>query len=175
MANKDYIVDVGEKSISLQKTSTNYDKTVKLGTDIADIVVKNQQYMTNMMKLQIQQDQLVQVNKWMELQHDIEVKNIEERTGQLISNQTASYAYSGVTMSGSALEATLRQAEEGAKEKIYSDINFAYGQIQREYQGELNRIAKKSEKRAQTASMIGSITSAIGSVASSTGSYGGGK
>jgi len=162
-------LEVGTASVQIQDTAVNKQQYQKLGLAVADSVNANANYMLNMAKLDIQQQQISQVNSWIELQKDIEIKNIEQRTGQMVSAQTSAYGFSGVTMSGSAVDTTLRTLEVGAKEKIYAEINFAFGQIQREYQSEMTKIAERSAKMRSIANTISSVTSAV-----SNSKFGGG-
>ena len=161
MAETNNIIKGGEASVKIQDTAVNKQQYQKLGLAVADSVNANANYMLNMAKLDLQQQQISQVNNWIELQKDIEIKNIENRTGQLVSAQTSAYGFSGVTMSGSAVDTTLRTLEQGAKEKIYTEINFAFGAIQREYQQEMVKISERAAKMRSIASTVSNVSSAV--------------
>ena len=150
---------LGELANKNAETNTDFLTISKLGTQAASMVNDYSRYLTNTAMLQMQRQQIDRLNSWTELQKEIEIKNIETRTGQLVGAQTAAYGFSGVTMSGSALDVTLKEMERGALDRIYTELDFAYNKIQTEYQQEMLRAQKAYEKRQAIASGISSVTS----------------
>lgn len=150
---------LGELATQNADTNTDFIKLGQLGTQAASMVNDYSKYLTNTAMLQIQRGQIDRLNSWTELQKDIEIKNIETRTGVLVGAQTAAYGFSGVTMSGSALDVTLKEMERGALDTIYTEIDFAYNQIQSEYNKEMLKAQESYEKRQAIASGVSSITS----------------
>lgn len=169
MAKEDNIKNVTQAQYDVQKTSTQSLDYQKLGLDIADVVNSNSAYMLNAAKLQIQGDMIEQTNSWLELQKQQTIRQIENKTGTLVSSQIGKYGYSGVTMSGSALDVTLAQIKEGELAKIYAGINAQYTQLQNSYHQEQINIQKRAGKRAQTASLISSVSSIASDLSSGFG------
>lgn len=163
MAQADNIIQVGDSIVKLQETNTDRQKVTKLGLSLSDAVASNQSFMLDTMRLQLQQKLIQQTNDWLGLQKDLEIRNIEKKTGQLVSAQTSAYGFSGVTMSGSAVDTELRQLKEGALEAIYVGISAGMTKANNDYQDALLGIQSKAAKRQQTAKTVSSVGRVVSS------------